>query len=186
MNLFQKMLFLLSVIVLLMSITGAAVAQEGGSVPMVVSKSPSDPEMANCIAGTVWYDGNHNGLIDESSENVMDGASVTLLEIGPFQYQMGPYRLAVYQVAWDGGSFEFCGLKPGKYEVRIQPPKSFVDLTIPVHTLNGTTYTDIWSSEDNVQSLFMTTTGNRAVQVKLNQGGYAEINVGFVLPSVTE
>jgi hypothetical protein len=186
MKIFQKRLFLFLVIVLLMSITGAAVAQGSGAAPMIESKSPTDPEMANCIVGTVWYDGNHNGFLDEKSENVMDGASVTLLEIGPFQYQMGPYRLANHQVTRDGGTYEFCGLKPGSYEVRVQPSKSFVDLSMPVHTLNGTTYSDIWSGEDNVQSLFMTATANNPVQVKLNQGGYAEISVGFVLPTVTK
>ena len=167
---------------MVVAVTGIAGAQESFPGSTIESEAPPIPELANCITGIVWYDGNRDGEIDIYTEDPMDGASVTLLEVDPFQYETGPYRLISHRATRDIGNYEFCGLKPGTYEVRVKPPENFVEFIFPIHFLNGSIDLYVWPNKGYVQYFLVPTAGSSPVQIVLEQGEYAEVSVGFGLP----
>ncbi len=170
--------FLPLTVLLLLLFASTAQAQESGITPPVASGPPPSAELANCIAGTVWYDGNANGVVDMASEDPMNGASVTLLSVGPFKNETGPYVLQDHQLT-NGGYYVFCGLQPGTYEVRVQPAQDTVMLAYRDYYLNGYFELLFWPYEQYVKYFLKTTTGNQNTQVELEQGKYAEVSVGF-------
>ncbi len=165
MQMFQKkwltrMMFLLVALALVVSFTAVAQADEPPADKPPMGKPPMG-EMAkpmmkgDCIKGTVWYDGNHNGKLDDN-EDPMDGAEVHLLVLVPplmgkppmgkppmGKPPMGPppmgppkedmpkmempvmpkltYQTIAVQTTSGGGHYEFCGLPPGKYILKVEP-----------------------------------------------------------------
>ncbi|MFN2137721.1 MAG: SdrD B-like domain-containing protein [Candidatus Promineifilaceae bacterium] len=94
----------------------------GFSLTAVVGAQEAPPDKAGCIYGQVWFDTNHNGVQD-ANEDVANGASVFLLGVEPFEFTTGPYVMVDHQLARDDGTYEFCKVRSGTYELRVLPPK---------------------------------------------------------------
>ncbi len=181
-NVLIRVSFLLMALLLMVMFSAAAQAQDSDAASPITSEAPPIPELANCIAGIVWYDGNRNGEIDVDSEDPMNGASVTLLGMAPFENETGPYRLQAHQMTQDLGVYEFCNLPPGSYELRVKPAEDFVVFQIPVDMLTGNY--EFWFApyEQYVKYFLVPTTGNSPGQIVLEKDGFVEVIIGFGLP----
>lgn len=181
-NVLFRVSFLLVVLASMVIFTAVAHAQEPDAASPITSEPPPIPELANCIAGIVWYDGNRNGEIDGDSEDPMNGASVTLLKIDSFENETGSYHLQNHQLTRDLGFYEFCNLPPGNYELRFKPAEDFVVFSVPVDILTGNY--EFWFTpyEQYVKYFLLPTTGNSPARIVLENEGFAEVSVGFGLP----
>lgn len=166
---------MLTMLLLLAAMAAAVQASESSSA---TPAQASENGLANCITGQVWYDGNRNGQPD-TYEDLMDGASVTLLGVGPFKYETGPYRLESHQLTRSGGLYSFCDLKPGTYELRFRPSENFIVLTYPLHYLNGMVVIFVVPFEQYTQYFLSPTTQNSPIQIELAKDEHAVVNVGF-------
>lgn len=151
-NWLTRILFVFMALVLVLAFVAVAQAQDDAAAGK-----------PGCIHGMAWFDANRNGIKD-SNEDVMDGASVTLLAAeAPFKYRAGPYWLISRRLTRDGGAFEFCGLGKSVYEVRIVPTEGAI-----------------------TDDLFISAGSNPAGPIALEKDGEAVVNFGFGFPHVLD